>query len=106
MICQQGNTMLKNALQYIEVCIKQGIPGYLENPKSSIMFTVRKFKDLESRGLISFNNCDFCQYGTQWKKKHYFRHMALETKPYAMHFLSGQMFKIRQKTHTTQRVSE
>ena len=52
----------------LNFCLANGIPGYLENPKTSIMFIIPKFKSLQKQGLIHFTDCHFCQCGTQRKK--------------------------------------
>ena len=67
-LCERGTCMLRYAFEYIRICHRVGIPGYLENPGSSMMFTVPEFKVLEDAGIIYFPKCDFCQYGTPWKK--------------------------------------
>ena len=67
-LCKSGNIMVKNAIEYIELCLENGTPGYLENPRTSMVFKVPKIRRWIDDGIVQFVVGDFCQYGTQWKK--------------------------------------
>jgi hypothetical protein len=67
-LCQKGNIMVKNAIECIELCLSNGIRGYLENPLTSMIFKVPRIKKWIDSGIVQFVVGDFCQYGTQWKK--------------------------------------
>ena len=60
--------MFSGALKVIRKCIALGIPGYLENPRSSRLWKTPQIRKLLDRGLVKYVEADFCQYGVPWKK--------------------------------------
>jgi len=63
-----GNQMYYRALVLIKLCLKHGVPGYLENPRSSRLFKMKGFVQLVKAGKARFVDTDMCAYGTCWKK--------------------------------------
>ena len=63
-----GNIMVRNAIEYIKICFERKIPGYLENPRSSMIFQVPWIRRKIKEGSLVANKVDFCQYGTPFKK--------------------------------------
>ena len=65
---QDGNRMVRNSIKLVRLAISLGIPGYLENPQTSIMFHVPGIKQLLKRGKVFMAVCHMCQYKVPWKK--------------------------------------
>ena len=63
-----GNRMARHALEVIRFCLEGGIPGYLENPQTSMLFQVPGFRRLLKRGRAFLTTAHMCQYGVPWRK--------------------------------------
>ena len=63
-----GNIMVKNAIEYVKICLSKNIPGYIENPKTSMLWKVPWIRRQINKGVLLVNKVDFCQYGTAFKK--------------------------------------
>ena len=63
-----GNLMYKLALEIIHLCLKHGVVGYLENPRSSWLFKTKGFIRLVQSKQAHLVDGDMCQYGTAYKK--------------------------------------
>ena len=63
-----GNKMVKQTLRFISAALANDIPGYVENPASSLLFKLTGFQRLVKSGKGFLVRCDFCQYGTPWRK--------------------------------------
>jgi len=60
--------MAKFAIEYIKICLRKGLPGFLENPSSSMIFDLPWIQKMVQRGILKIEKCDFCQYGTSYRK--------------------------------------
>jgi hypothetical protein len=63
-----GNACVGLALHLIQLCLPAGIPGYLENPRTSRVWLVPEIIALVQARKAFFVDFDMCQYGTAWKK--------------------------------------
>ena len=65
-----GNRQVRSALRIIRSCISTGTNGYLENPRSSLIWHVlsKALKKFLSTGEAKYINVDMCMYGVPWKK--------------------------------------
>ena len=68
---QQANTMLYGAYRIIRRCLKLHIPGYLENPQTSLLWKTPQMKRLLRLRHVHLIGTDLCQYGVPWKKATY-----------------------------------
>ena len=65
---RQGNRMLRNAVAVIRLCLALGIPGYLENPQSSLIWRTAGMRKLIKLGCVRLVTTHMCQHGAQWRK--------------------------------------
>ena len=65
---RQGNAMYYHAMRVIRLCLARGIPGYLENPRTSRIFKTAGIQKLIRSKQAFLFHVDMCQFGTQWKK--------------------------------------
>ena len=65
---RKANTMLKRSVQLIRKCLRLGKTGYLENPRSSMLWKTPDIQRLLCDSRVQLIHFDMCQYGTQWKK--------------------------------------
>ena len=65
-----GNEHLRFSLSVLEQAAGHGnIRAGMENPKGSVMWLMPEVQALPERTPQAFlANCDYCQYGTRWKK--------------------------------------
>ena len=66
---QSGNACLRAVLKIISACNDTGTPWILESPHSSYMFKVPELVRISQRDPVSTVVCDFCQFGTRWRKR-------------------------------------
>ena len=64
----RANVMLQRSVQLIRKCLRLGIPGYLENPRNSLVWKTPCMQRLLKHRHVQLIVCDMCQYGTQWRK--------------------------------------
>eukprot|EP00438_Fugacium_kawagutii_P016537 Skav227298 [mRNA] locus=scaffold2645:95140:99516:- [translate_table: standard] len=64
-----GNRCFRSAVKIIEWLDYAGIPWILENPHSSKCWYLPPIKRLLSLPHVRVSVCDFCQYGTKWRKR-------------------------------------
>ena len=63
-----ANEALIGACKLIRRCIQLGIPGYLENPRNSMIWKASLLQKIINRRGVHLVNAHMCQYGTQWRK--------------------------------------
>ena len=56
------------AVRLIKLCLQLGIPGYLENPRSSRLFRTPGVLKLVHEGKAIYRDADLCQFGVPYKK--------------------------------------
>ena len=66
---REGNFQYRSCMRIIKKCLDVGVPGYLENPKSSRFFLTPGVKKLVSSGLGHLVDLDQCQYGAPYRKR-------------------------------------
>ena len=80
-----GNQQYRSAVRLIRSCLAFGIPGYLENPKSSRLWKTPGFIKLAKDPRIQLVHLDQCQYNCPYKKAttlmiwNVQRHLTLKT---------------------------
>eukprot|EP00974_Lingulodinium_polyedra_P086567 8388860-Lingulodinium_polyedra.AAC.1 len=60
--------MVIGAVSFIRACLKLNIPGYLENPLSSMVWKVPKIQALARDARVHLCDLDMCQFKTPWRK--------------------------------------
>jgi hypothetical protein len=63
-----GNRLLEVSIQIMELAFDHNIPFVLENPLSSRMWLMPSLRRFISKTGARFNQVDYCQYGTDWRK--------------------------------------
>ena len=63
-----GNAMYRHAMQVIRESLHTGGRGYLENPRGSRLFRTPGIQRLIRLKQAFLVRCDFCQYGTVYRK--------------------------------------
>jgi hypothetical protein len=63
-----ANLQYRYALELIDESLKLKIPGYMENPKTSMLWNGDGIQALIRDGKAWLAETDLCQYGTAWKK--------------------------------------
>eukprot|EP00959_Pyramimonas_sp_CCMP1952_P211135 4418838-Pyramimonas_sp.AAC.1 len=63
-----GNASFHVACRVIGLCASPGIPVFLENPLTSLMWQAPRFVALSRLTSFSSSVCHMGQYGTPWKK--------------------------------------
>eukprot|EP00974_Lingulodinium_polyedra_P046899 4495148-Lingulodinium_polyedra.AAC.1 len=63
-----ANRMVIGAVSFIRACLKLNIPGYLENPLTSMVWNVPKIQALVRDARVHLCDFDMCQFTTPWKK--------------------------------------
>ena len=58
----------ERSVQLIRKCLRRGKAGYLENPRSSMLWKTPEIQRLLCDSRVQLIYLDMCQYGTQWKK--------------------------------------
>ena len=66
---EQGNSCIKAALEIIGDLNKYTIPWILENPHCSKMWFLPPLQKLVNDASVHVRVCDFCQFGTKWRKR-------------------------------------
>ena len=64
-----GNACMKAAIELISFFHKLGIPWILEHPASSKAWYLPELRSFLGRAYVYEVTCDFCQYGTAWRKR-------------------------------------
>ena len=64
-----GNSHAEWCLKVIKLCELHGISWWLEQPDTSWMWRQRGFKRFRSPGSPHVWRCDFCFFGTPWRKR-------------------------------------
>ena len=67
-LVEQANVMFFGAVRVIRRCLKQNIPGYLENPATSRLWQTPQMKRLLQDPRCHLIRADMCQYACSWKK--------------------------------------
>ena len=65
---KDGNCMYRHATKVIQYCVKNQVPGYLENPATSRIWHTRGLRELRSKRGAFIVKTNMCQYGVQWMK--------------------------------------
>eukprot|EP00438_Fugacium_kawagutii_P018478 Skav222409 [mRNA] locus=scaffold4005:148863:154871:+ [translate_table: standard] len=65
----EGNGFNSWLAHLIEICLHAGIIFWVENPDGSYFWRQPKFQLLVSRNNLGFYRCDFCVFGTRWRKR-------------------------------------
>ena len=66
----QGNQHASFALKVVKVCIRKGLPFWLENPDSSWLWRQPSFRELfELKPSLSFWRYDCCRFAMPWRKR-------------------------------------
>ncbi len=55
-------------MELIHVALYKGVPGYLENPRTSLLWETSGLKDLVRTKKAWYLDTHFCQYGLEYKK--------------------------------------
>ena len=63
-----GNALFLFSIKVIRASVQFGVPGYMENPRSSRVWLMAEIQELLEAELAFFVDFDMCQYGTAWKK--------------------------------------
>ena len=63
-----GNNLLNFSATLMHISIRLGIPGTAENPMTSRAWRMPRMIALLKRRHVSQGICDFCQFGTPWRK--------------------------------------
>ena len=68
-----GNSLLDTTLDLIDDCPLHNVAVILENPQKSLIWKMQRLHAImngeNSMGCqATVHNCDFCQYGTPWKR--------------------------------------
>jgi hypothetical protein len=63
-----GNRMFRHAVEIMHLCLRLGIPGYFEQPRTSLMWQTRELKKICAHACSQVCLCHYCQYGSPWKK--------------------------------------
>lgn len=66
---QIGDKCFRSAFKIVKWLDEAGIPWILENPHSSKCWYLPPLVNLSQAPRVRVNVCDFCQYGTQWRKR-------------------------------------
>lgn len=64
-----GNVLADFSALIFETCEKMGIPVCLENPATSRMWLLPRFKRLRSKSSVQVHLTDYCQDGKPWRKR-------------------------------------
>ena len=64
----EANRMLHGIYRIIRRCLTLNIPGYLENPMTSLIWRTPQIQKLLRRRHVHLIRADLCQYGVQWRK--------------------------------------
>lgn len=62
------NAMLEFSIRIIRICLKLGIRGYLENPRTSRLWLTGELRALIAEGAAFTAHACFCCYGASWMK--------------------------------------
>jgi len=65
----QANAQIKNAVAWIRCSCAQGVPGYLENGRRSLIWHHPLVLELIQEGLCWVSVLDQCQYETEYRKR-------------------------------------
>ena len=65
---KKANFQLRSSVRIIRKCIEFGVPGYLENPRTSRVWLTPHIKRLISSKKAVFVDFDQCQYNTPHRK--------------------------------------
>ena len=63
-----GNKSFHFSCRIIALCASLGIPVFIENPQTSLLWQAPRFLSLARLPSFSSSVCHMCQYGTPWKK--------------------------------------
>ena len=64
-----GNILADFSALIFETCEKMGIPVCLENPSTSRLWLLPRFKRLSAKSSVQFQVSDYCQDGKPWRKR-------------------------------------
>ena len=64
-----GNACMRAALKLIRFFHKHRIPWIMEHPASSKAWRLPEVKAILVMTNVQFTTCDFCAYGTPWRKR-------------------------------------
>jgi len=65
----KGNAIAVATIQVLEALVAAGTPFVLENPHSSRVWSLPEVVNIEERDDTFVLTCDFCQFGTSWRKR-------------------------------------
>ena len=66
---QLGNRLMFASAEIASLAIRRRLAGGLENPAYSRLWLCKPIARLISFGDVDDHFCDFCQYGTVWRKR-------------------------------------
>ena len=66
---QDGNSHSTWLAKIISLCLVQGILFWVENPDSSFLWLQPEWISLPHSAADNFYKCDFCSFGTAWRKR-------------------------------------
>ena len=64
----EANACVKSTIEIVKACLSKQTPFFLENPKSSLFWYLPEVQKWFSRKHVIVSNCDYCQYGTPYRK--------------------------------------
>ena len=65
----EGNEFAQFAAKVCRVCIEKSIPFWCENPATSFIWWLPEMRSLLDYEGVGFWMCDFCAFGTRWRKR-------------------------------------
>ena len=73
--------MLRHALAIVRTCLQRGIPGYLENPASSLIWNVGGIKKLLLLPGVHLIRTHMCQFGAPMAKNIVLSYLGAQQQP-------------------------
>ena len=64
-----GNETMRATVQIVSCCVQAATLVILENPHSSMLWFAPEVKELLKHVSCLTHVCDFCQFGTAWRKR-------------------------------------